>query len=81
MSGATIQLWHRVAYVLVAAGAPWALPRLAKGRGALSVLHRHPEIGARLAEAMGAPQRVVRLIAEDEDGHLQDRLRAADDAS
>lgn len=85
LSGANVRLWHRVVSVLLAAGAPPLLRRLSNGRGGLSVLRRHAEIGALLAEALGAPERVVQIIHEHEDRHQADdgqrRLRAADDRS
>jgi hypothetical protein len=83
-AGARIRLWHRVAYVLLAAGDPRALTRLADGRGGLAALHHHSERGARLAQELGASPAVVDLIAHHEDrGHDDERhrlLRAADDA-
>jgi len=86
LAGARVRLWHRVAYVLLNAGAPALLARLANGGGpsGLASLHHHSERGAILADALGAPSRVVDLIRrhEDEprgDDHLQ-LLRMADDA-
>lgn len=85
LSGVNVRIWHRVAYVLLAAGAPPLLRILSRGRGALSVLRRHAEIGALLAESMGASARVVRMIAEHEQRHHADdaqrALREADDRS
>ena len=85
LSGATVRLWHRVAYVLLAAAAPPLLDRAARGRGGLAAIHRHAETGARLAQEMGAPERVVHMIAEHErrehDDASQQMLRAADDES
>ncbi len=82
MGGRRVRLWHRVAYVLLAAGAPGLLERAAS-RGGLAVLHQHAERGAELAAALGAPAGVVELIREHEDrSHGDDRLRllrAADD--
>lgn len=83
MSGITVRLWHRVVYVLLAAGAPALLKRLSNGRGGLSVLRRHAEIGALEAESLGASARVVQIIQEHEYRHhadeAQHRLREADD--
>lgn len=85
MSGANVRLWHRVTYVLLAAAAPPLLKRLSNGRGGLSVLQRHAEIGALLAESLGAHQRVVQIIQEHEERHHADDaqrlLREADDRS
>lgn len=92
LAGARIRLWHRVAYVLLAAASPRLLARTANGRGprvpalteGLRSLHQHCERGAILAEALGAPAPVVELIARHEekdaaDGRLR-VLQAADDA-
>jgi len=82
-SGTTVRLWHRVAYVLMAAGWPALLRRLSNGRGGLSVLRRHAEIGGLLAQSMGASERLVRIIEEHEYRHHDDEsqrmLRSADD--
>lgn len=85
MSGGRVRLWHRVAYVLLAAALPSLLDRVARRSRGLSVLHHHAETGARLAQAMGASERVVLMIREHErrdhaDPH-QDMLRRADDES
>jgi hypothetical protein len=86
MAGARVRLWHRVAYVLLAARAPKLLDRIANGGGpsGLASLHRHSERGAILADALGAPTPVVDLIRRHEhpdsaDEHLR-LLRMADDA-
>lgn len=83
MSGTPVRLWHRVAYVLLAAGWPALLKRLSSGRGGLSVLRRHAEIGGLLAQSMGASERLTRIIEEHESRHHseagQRMLRAADD--
>lgn len=85
LAGASIRLHHRVSYVMLAAGAPWLLRRLAaSGRGGLGSLHHHPERGAILAEALGAPEPVVELIRRHEDRNGSDErlrlLRLADDS-
>ncbi len=84
-----ISLWHRVAYVLLGAGAPALLDRLAaeEGAGWRQALWRcvhHPERGAEMAAAAGSAPEVVRLIRLQEsdegvDSRLQ-LLRAADEA-
>lgn len=85
MSGAKVRLWHRVVYVVLAAAAPRILARVSRRRGGFSVLRDHAAIGARLADAMGASQRVANIIREHEQRHHNDewqkRLREADDAS
>jgi HD domain len=84
LAGVNVRLWHRVAYVLLAARAPWALRRLANGRNGLAALHGHAERGALLAEALGASSSVVDLIRRHEDADPVDRrlqlLRVADDS-
>jgi len=84
LAGGRVRLWQRVAYVLLAAGTPRLLERLARGRGGLAALHHHSERGARLAEARGAPVEVVDLIRRHEaTGPADERLlllRAADDS-
>ncbi len=85
LAGARVRLWHRVAYVLLAAASPRLLARLAGGRGGLAALHHHCERGALLAEAHGAPQEVADLIRRHEESDRRDPrlllLRAADDSS
>ncbi|HYM15758.1 MAG TPA: hypothetical protein VEZ14_09370 [Dehalococcoidia bacterium] len=83
-----VRLWHRVAFVLLRAGAPWLLRRIAAERGAAwrralwRILH-HPALGASMAAAAGADGDVVRLIREQDasspDGRLA-LLQAADEA-
>jgi hypothetical protein len=84
LSGARVRLWHRVAYVALAAGTPGLLRRIARGRGGLACIHEHAQRGAMLAEALGAPARVVELILLHEERGLQDeahlQLRLADDS-
>lgn len=80
-----VRLWHRVAYVLLAAVSPRLLLLLAatdrpSWRGALARLHGHPERGAALVAAVGASDAVVRLIRGDPaEGRLA-LLQAADDS-
>ena len=84
LAGVKVRLWHRVAYVLLEAGAPWGLRRLATGRSGLAALSQHAERGALVAEALGAPVAVVELIRRHEDdGTVDERqrlLRLADDS-
>lgn len=80
-----VALWHRVAYVLLAARAPRLLDRAAapgEGDGWRQALYRcrhHETLGAALARAAGATERVAALIAGD-DVPGQAALSAADDA-
>ncbi|MGB2696055.1 MAG: hypothetical protein WBD55_12835 [Dehalococcoidia bacterium] len=83
-----IALWHRVAYVLLDAGAPGLLDRLATPsdapgwRPALYRCRHHSELGARLAADAGSTARVVELIrsADDDTGDEGAlALKAADD--
>ena len=85
-----IALWHRVAYVLLEAGAPGLLARLAapnEGRGWRQALYRcrhHPKLGAELARRAGSSSAVVALIGAEEvttDGGRLAALQAADDAA
>ena len=77
-----IALWHRVAYVLLEAASPALLRRLAKPgdgpgwRQALDRCHRHPQLGARLAEEAGSSSIAVALIREDS-AHAPNELIAA----
>lgn len=69
-----VSLPHRVAYTLLKRLAPGLLARLcaqpASGwRQPLVKLHRHPEIGARLAADAGASPDVVALIRAHQDGN------------
>lgn len=61
------QVWQRVLYVVLAAGWPGLLRRLARPgagwRGALERAMHHASAGARLACAAGYSERVVRLVA------------------
>lgn len=86
MAGGPVRLWHRVAYVLLSAAMPFLLHRLTRQeRGGLATLHRHAEIGARLAQSLGAPPRVVEAIRRHEDRTPGDEslrlLRVADDSA
>lgn len=80
-----IELWHRVAYVVLAAATPGLLDRVVRpGEGpgwreALYRCHHHPELGAELARDAGSSDRVVRLIREEDDA-LLGTLHAADEA-
>ena len=85
-----VALWHRVAYVLLEAGAPGLLARLAapgEGRGWRQALYRcrhHPKLGAELARRAGSSASVAALIGAEEvatDGGLLAALQAADDAA
>ena len=77
-----IALWHRVAYVLLEAASPALLRRLAKPgdgpgwRQALDRCHRHPELGAQLAEEAGSSSIAAALIREDSE-HTSKELLAA----
>ena len=84
-----IALWHRVAYVLLAAGAPGLLARLAapgEGPGWRQALYRcrhHAKLGAELARRAGSSPSVVALIGAEEvatGGGQLAALEAADDA-
>ena len=83
-----LALWHRVAYVLLAAIAPHTLDRLSRPgdgpawREALYRCRRHAALGAELARAAGCSPLTVALIAEDaaaSAGRLA-ALHAADEA-
>lgn len=82
LSGTHVRLWHRVAYVLLEDLATGRLKRLAGRPGAMAVLHHHADLGAALAESMGAASVVVDLIRRhgDEDAHDETllMLREAD---
>ncbi len=84
LAGANVRLWHRVAYVILAAAAPGLLARRANGRSELASLQHHCERGAIVAEALGAPAEVVELIRRHEDAAGDDErlrlLRTADEA-
>jgi putative nucleotidyltransferase with HDIG domain len=84
LAGARVRLWHRVAYVLLAAGAPPLLRRLTKGRGGLANLRHHAERGAVVAEALGVGPATVELIRRHHEDNAADErlgmLRAADES-
>jgi putative nucleotidyltransferase with HDIG domain len=72
LSGVHIKLWHRVGFVVLEDIAPGTLQRMARRRGAMSVLYNHAERGASLAEALGAPPEVVSLIRRHRDDDADD---------
>ncbi|GBD14448.1 hypothetical protein HRbin25_00321 [bacterium HR25] len=79
--GDSVRLWHRCAYVFLMAAWPSLLGRAG---GGLAVLRDHPQRGAELAAAHGAPPEVVELVLRHEgppggDARLS-LLRAADDS-
>ncbi len=84
-----ITVWHRVAYVLLDAGAPGLLRRIVApgdGPGWRQALYRcvhHGELGAERARNAGANARVVGLIRGDSttDRDQLAALHAADDSS
>ena len=65
-------LWHRVVGVLLAHFAPRVRAKLARGDSTLARYLDHAQRGAELAEAEGASDRVVRLIARHHDRPLAD---------
>lgn len=85
-----IHLWHRVAYVLLSAGAPGLLRRLARPdaggwRGAMYRSLHHAETGAEQARAAGVSEEAARLIREHhrtatEDQRLLALIRADEEA-
>lgn len=86
MAGGPVRLWHRVAYVILAATAPSLLHRLTRREGGgLATLHRHAEVGAQLAQSLGASPRIVEAIRQHEDPAPGDEtlrlLRIADDSA
>ena len=66
------RLWHRVAAVLLEAGAPALRRRYASGEGTFARYLDHAHRGALLARTEGRSDRVVRLIARHHE-------RASDD--
>jgi hypothetical protein len=85
-----IALWHRVAYVLLDAGAPGLLQRLiapGEGSGWRQALYRcvhHETLGAERARNAGSNDRVVALIGGDNSNETRDQLaalHAADDSA
>ena len=85
MAGGRVRLWHRVAYVLLEAGAPSMIRPLSRYSRGLRALRRHGERGVVLVEALGAPAEVVRLLREMERRETADSrallLREADEGS
>ena len=87
--GHRMRLWHRVAGVLLEAGAPWLLRRLASDdrdswRYPFHLYLHHGPMSAELALRSGCPERVGDLIRgtprTDADRALHRALEAADDA-
>ena len=83
-----IELWHRVAFVVLEATSPRLLDRFARpGNGGnwRQALHRcrnHPELGAELARQAGSSERVVTLISEHgADDRQMAALKAADESA
>ncbi len=83
-----VQLWQRVAHVLLGAAAPPLRARIASEHGApwrqafWRLLH-HPEIGAAIVARAGGDADVVRMIREQEATQPDARvalLQAADEA-
>ncbi|MFN8558101.1 MAG: HDIG domain-containing protein [Dehalococcoidia bacterium] len=69
-----IRLDERVLYVLLAAGAPALLGRLARGRfgrrgplAGVARIHHHARVGADLLRALGAEPRLIDLVARHHD--------------
>jgi hypothetical protein len=87
--GSRMQLWHRVAGVLLGAGAPRLLDRLASPREAswrhgLYLYLHHTRLSAAAARRAGCPQRVADFIAGSAapaDAALAASLHVADEAS
>jgi hypothetical protein len=84
-----IALWHRVAFVVLEAGAPGLLQRLVRPGGGASwreALYRclhHSELGAEAARRAGSSERTVALIREDAGAaspELLLALKGADDS-
>jgi hypothetical protein len=70
--GASVRLWHRVAWSLGQRYGRWFVSGAALVPGARQVYERleaHPRISAELARAAGAPARTVALIAAQGDPH------------
>ncbi len=66
------RLWHRVAGVLLSRFAPFVRARLARGDSTFARYLDHARRGAELAQADGASDRVVRLIARHHDRPFTD---------
>lgn len=70
--GASVRLWHRVAWSLGERYGRWVVKAAAVLPGARQVFDRldaHARISAELARAAGAPARTVALIATEGDPH------------
>ena len=82
-----IELWHRVAFVMLEATSPRLLDRVVRPgdgdnwREALYRCRNHPELGAELARKAGSSERVAGLISEHapEDRQFA-ALKAADES-
>jgi hypothetical protein len=85
MAGGRVRLWHRVAYVVLEAGAPQFIRPWSKYNRGLRTLRDHGRRGVVLAEAFGAPEQVLHLLREMEWADTTDPraalLREADEAS
>ena len=82
-----IELWHRVAFVLLEATSPKLLDRFARPgdsknwREALYRCRNHPELGAELAREASSSERVSSLISEHGADERQiAALKAADES-
>ncbi len=82
-----IELWHRVAFVLLEATAPKLLDRVARPgdsddwREALYRCRNHPELGAELAREASSSDRVSSLISEHgADERQMAALKSADES-
>jgi len=85
MAGGRVRLWHRVAFVLLEAGAPGMIRPLSRYSRGLRALRRHGERGVVLVEALGGAPEVVRLLREMERREAVDSravlLREADEGA
>lgn len=87
--GDRMRLWHRVAGVLLEAGAPWLLRRLASAdpdswRHGFHLYLHHGPMSADAALRAGCSERTARLIrgrVEPAEAPLLAALRSADEAS
>jgi len=82
-----IELWHRVAFVMLEATSPKLLDRVVRPgdgndwREALYRCRNHPDLGAELARSAGSSERISSLISEDTPDHRQmAALKAADES-
>lgn len=84
VTGYSVRLWHRVAYVTLRSVAPCLLATAAAHSRGLNIMLQHAELGGTLAEARGASPAVVDLIRRHEGAHTEDirlrMLQAADDS-